>query len=71
MGTLVVYGSSQARGQIGSAAAVLCHNHSNAGSKPHLQIALKLAAILDHQPTERGQRSCLHPHRDNVRSLTH
>ena len=31
------YGSSQARGQIGAAAAGLCHSHSNTRSKPHLQ----------------------------------
>ena len=33
---LVAYGSSQARAQIGAAAASLCHSHSSAGSKPHL-----------------------------------
>ena len=31
------YGSSQARGQIGAAAAGLHHSHSNAGSEPPLQ----------------------------------
>ena len=31
------YGSSQARGQIRDVAAGLCHSHSNAGSKLHLQ----------------------------------
>ena len=30
------YGSSQARGLIGGAAAGLCHSHSNARSEPHL-----------------------------------
>ena len=34
--TPAVYGSSQARGRIGAAAANLYHSHSNAGSKPHL-----------------------------------
>ena len=33
---LAAYGGSQARGQIGAAAASLPHSHSNAGSKPHL-----------------------------------
>ena len=37
MATLVVYGGSQARGQIGAIAAGLCHSHSNATSKLHLQ----------------------------------
>ena len=31
------YGSSQARRQIGAAAASLCHSHSNVGSEPRLQ----------------------------------
>jgi len=34
---LVAYGSSQARGGIGAAAASLHHRHSNIGSKPCLQ----------------------------------
>ena len=33
----LAYGSSQARGQIRAVAADLCHRHSNAGSKLHLQ----------------------------------
>ena len=32
----VAYGSFQTRGQIGAAAAGLCHKHSNAESEPHL-----------------------------------
>ena len=36
--TTVTYGSSQARGWIGAAPAGLHHSHSNAGSKPHLQL---------------------------------
>ena len=32
----VAHGISQARGQIGAAAAGLCHRHSNAGSEPCL-----------------------------------
>ena len=43
----VVYGGSQARGQIGAAAAGQCHSHSNAGSKPHLQPILHLTAMPD------------------------
>ena len=38
----VVYGSSQARGWIGAAAAVLSHSHSNAKSEPHLWPMLNL-----------------------------
>ena len=33
----MAYGSSQARGRIGAAAAGLHHSHSNTRSKPHLQ----------------------------------
>ena len=33
---LVTYGSFQARGQIRATTASLHHNHSNAGSEPHL-----------------------------------
>ena len=36
MATLVAYGSSQARGQIGALATGLCHSHSNVGSEPWL-----------------------------------
>ena len=32
----MAYGGSQAKGQIGAAAAGLHHSHSNAGSEPHL-----------------------------------
>ena len=34
---LAAYGSFQAQGQIGAAAASLCHSHSNTRSEPHLQ----------------------------------
>ena len=37
----VAFGSSWARGQIGAAAASLCHNHNDTGSK------LQLATMLD------------------------
>ena len=43
----VVYTSSQARGQIGAAAASLHHSHSNARSKVHLQPMLQLVATPD------------------------
>ena len=45
------YGSFQARGQIGAAAA----RHSHTGCKP-------LTAMPDPELTERGQESNLHPH---------
>ena len=35
-GAPMAYGNSQARDQIGAAAAGLDHNHSNAGSEPRL-----------------------------------
>ena len=35
-GTLMAYGSSQARDQIGAAAAGLHHGHSHVGSEPCL-----------------------------------
>ena len=41
----VAYGSFQARGQIGAAAAGLGHSH--AGSEPNLQPTLQLVATLD------------------------
>jgi len=46
------HGSSQARGQIGSAGVGLCHSYSNARSEPHLQPTLPLTATPDPQPTE-------------------
>ena len=51
----VAYGSSQSRGRIGAAAAVLWHNYNNAGSRPYLRPKLQLAGTLDPQPTEQGQ----------------
>ena len=60
--TPVVYGSSQARGPIGSIAAGLCHSHSNVGSQPHLQPTPQLKAMPDPQLTERGQGWNPHPH---------
>ena len=43
----VAYGSSQARGQIGAAAASLHHSHSNARSELHLRPAPQLMAMPD------------------------
>ena len=48
--TPAAYGSSQARGQLGAAAA----GHSNSGSKPCLQPILQLMAMPDPLPTEQG-----------------
>ena len=50
--TPVACGSSQARGQIGAAAAVLHHSHSNAGSELCLLPIPQLTAMQDPQPTE-------------------
>ena len=41
----MAYGISQAIGRIGAAAADLYHNHSNMGSKSHLQHTPQLKAI--------------------------
>ena len=49
------YGSSQARGRIGAAAASLCHGHSNMGSEPHLR------------PVPQGARPGTEPTRSWVR----
>ena len=46
-GTLEVYGSFQARGLIGAAAASLHHSHSNIGSEPCLQPTPQLTATAD------------------------
>ena len=45
--TLIAYGGSQARGQIGAAAASLHHSHRNVGSKPRLWPTPQLTATLD------------------------
>ena len=47
MAAPAAYGSSQARGGIGAAAASLHHSHSNARSEPNLRRMLQLAAMLD------------------------
>ena len=43
----MAYGSSEARGRNGAAAASLCHSHSNVGSEPHLQPTTQLMAMLE------------------------
>ena len=43
----VAYGSSQAKGRIGAAAASLCHRHNNARSEPYLQPTPQLMAMLN------------------------
>ena len=60
--TLTVYGSSQARGRIGAAAAGLRRGHSDAGSEPPLQPTLQLTAMPDPYPTEQGQGLNPRPH---------
>ena len=45
--TPVAYGGSQARDQIGAAAAGLHQSHSNARSEPHLQSTPQLTATPD------------------------
>ena len=42
----MAYGSSQARGRIGAAAASLHHSHSDTGSKPHLWPTSQLMVTL-------------------------
>jgi len=41
------FGSSQASGGIGPAAASLHHSHNNTGSEPHLRPTPQLTATLD------------------------
>ena len=45
--TPAAYGSSQARGQTGAAAAGLHHSHSNVGSEARLRPTPQLTATLD------------------------
>ena len=59
---LKAHGSSQARGQIGAAAASLHHSHSNMGSEAPLQPIPELMEMLAPQPTEQGQGSNPYPH---------
>ena len=41
----MTYGSFQARGGTGAAAASLYHSHSNAGSEPFLRFILQLTTM--------------------------
>ena len=70
MATPSTYGSSQARGQIGAAAAGLHQSHSYTRSEPRLQLMLQLAATLVPWPTEQSQELNLYPHGDYIRFLT-
>ena len=58
----MAYGGSQARGIIRAVAASLRQSCSNARSEPCLWPTPQLTAMLDPQPTERGQGSNLQPH---------
>ena len=49
------YGSSQARGQIGAAAAGLRHSHSNTRSELHLQRTPQLMATLILNPLSKSR----------------
>ena len=60
--TPLPYGGSQARFRIGATDAGLRHSHTNTRSDPCLQSIPQLRAMLDPQPTERGQKLNLHPH---------
>ena len=53
--TPMVYGGSQARGQIRATAASLHHSHSHARSELRLRPKPQLMAMPDPQPTDRGQ----------------
>ena len=68
----VAFGSSWARGHIGAAAAA--YDTGMATLDPScicLDPTPQFAVMPDTKPTERGQGSNPHPHRDNIRSLTH
>ena len=57
--TSEVYGSSQARGQIGAAAASSRHSHSNIRSESHLQPTPQLVAMPDPLSGARDQTHIL------------
>ena len=59
--TGATYGSSQARSQIGAAAATLHHSHSKARSESPMRPTPQLPATPDPQPTGQGQESNPHP----------
>ena len=60
--TPTAYGGSQARGRIRAVAAGLHHSLSNARSQLHLRPTSQFTAVLDPEPTERGQGSNPQPH---------
>ena len=68
--TPAAYGGAQARGLIRAVATSLHQSHSNVGSEPCLQPTQQLMAMLDPQPTERGQESNPQPHSSQSDSLT-
>ena len=68
--TPTAYGSSQARSQVGAAAASLCHSHSHAGSELCLRPTPQLKTTPDPWPTEQSQGSDPHPHGSWSGSLT-
>ena len=56
----MTHGGSQARDQIGAAAASLRHSHSNAGSEPCLQPTPQLLAMLVLTPLSKAKdRTCI------------
>ena len=55
----MAYGSSQAMGWVGAAAAGLCHSHSNSRSKPHLRPTLQLTATFNPPRETRDQTHVL------------
>ena len=60
--TPAAYGGSRASGQIGDAAASICHSHSNVRSELCLLSTPQLMATPDPQPTGRGQGWNPRPH---------
>ena len=64
------HGGFQARGPVGTVVAGLSQSHSNEGSEPHLLPTPQLMAMLDAQPTDRGQGLNPHAHGCWLGSLT-
>ena len=53
--TPVTYGSSQARGPVGTVAAGLCQSHSNARSEPHMRPPPQLTTTLILNPVSEAR----------------